>query len=83
MSKLILESIQPELFRRTATPRAFTWRQRRYRVLQAGGTWKKAGCWWRGEGEREFVRVLTDRNLVADLCFEPHRRRWLLYQVYD
>ncbi|NLO73452.1 MAG: hypothetical protein GX100_04990 [candidate division WS1 bacterium] len=83
MSKLILETIQPELRRRATYPRAFTWRQRRYRVIQAGGTWKKAGRWWRGEGEQQFVRVLTDRNLIADLCFDPRHQRWLMYQIHD
>ena len=83
MSKLIVEAVQTEIARRAVYPRAFTWRQRRYRVLQTGGVWTKAGRWWKGEGERQFVRVLTDRNLVADLCFEPRHGRWLLYQVYD
>lgn len=83
MSKLILEKVQAETIRRATYPRAFTWRHRRYRVVQSGGSWTRSGRWWRGEGDRQFVRVLTDRNTVADLCFDTKQQSWLMYQMYD
>ena len=83
MGKLILEPIQTDLTRGTASPRAFRWRGRRYRITQLGGQWTERGRWWEGRGERCFVRALTDRNTVVDLCFEPHRGRWLLHSLHD
>ncbi len=83
MSKLILEPIQPDLAPESRYPRAFRWRGRSYRVAEFGGWWSEAARWWEGQSERKFLRVLTDRNLVADLCFEPQQGQWLLYRVYD
>ena len=83
MSKLIIEPIQLELAQATRAPRAFHWRGRSYRVAEIGGKWAETGHWWEGQSECKFCRVLTDRNLVADLCFEPQHGQWWLYRVYD
>ncbi|HEY3397353.1 MAG TPA: DUF6504 family protein [Armatimonadota bacterium] len=83
MSKLIVEPIKPSLAHRGNYPRSFRWRGRFYRITDLGGAWAEAGRWWEGQTERKFLRVLTDRNVVADLCFEPKRAQWLLYRVYD
>jgi hypothetical protein len=83
MSKLIIEPVQPELAQDTHVLRAFRWRGRFYRVAEIGGNWAEMGHWWEGQGECKFCRVLTDRNLVADLCFEPQYGQWWLYRVYD
>jgi hypothetical protein len=83
MSKLIIEPIQLQTKPASHIPGAFLWRGRRYRITEAGGSWTETGHWWEGKDELRFFRVLTDRNLVVDLCFEPQRRQWLLYAVHD
>jgi hypothetical protein len=83
MSKLIIEPVQTELSQDARALRAFRWRGRFYRIAEVGGKWTEIGLWWEGQAECKFCRVLTDRNLVADLCFEPQYGQWWLYRVYD
>jgi hypothetical protein len=83
MSKLIIEPVQPELSTDARALRAFRWRGRFYRISEIGGKWAETGHWWEGQEECKFCRVLTDRNLVADLCFEPRYGQWWLYRLYD
>jgi hypothetical protein len=64
-------------------PRLFTWREQAFEVMEAGGTWRLMGRWWEGEGERRFVRVLTDRGICFDLCWQETTASWHVHKVYD
>jgi hypothetical protein len=53
-------------------------------VVQAVITeWLEMGNWWRGEGERRLVRVLTDHQEIYDLECQRPTKRWLIYRVWD
>ncbi len=82
MTRSIGEPIYTEGTRERC-PNAFTWRGRRYEVVDTGGAWRLMGRWWKGDGERRFVRVLTDAGRTFDLCRYETTDRWHVYRVWD
>ena len=64
-------------------PRRFTWREHSFEVVEAGGMWRLRGRWWEGEGEREFVRVVTTSEICFDLCWQESTASWQVHKVYD
>lgn len=64
-------------------PAAFiVWRGRRLRVLECLEEWYEMGRWWDGEGERRFVRVLTEAG-IYELGLDVATGRWQLYRILD
>lgn len=44
--------------------------------------WKDTGCWWRGEGEKDFFRLDTSDQLW-EVYFDSGNGRWWMYKIYD
>jgi phosphoribosylglycinamide formyltransferase-1 len=73
-------------------PRTFSWRGRKYAVLEVLEQWKETGDCRHGSGER-YVRkhwfcVRTTQGLEMKIYFERQKRssggsRWRLYSVRD
>jgi hypothetical protein len=84
MSKIYDEPIAVQMEAHNE-PVKFIWRGRRYAIKECLATWRERHSWWRRRGEinRMFVRVETDRGGMYDLCFDISERRWRLYRVWD
>ncbi|MEA3400576.1 MAG: DUF6504 family protein [Armatimonadota bacterium] len=83
MTKSIGEPIEIATIGGDRCPDAFTWRGRRYRVVETGGTWRLLGRWWEGDGERCFLRVMTEAGKCFDLCRYAATDQWHVYRVWD
>lgn len=71
-------------------PRTFSWKGRRYSVIEVLEKWKESGDCRHGSGERyvrkHWFRVRTTDNLEMKIYFERQRRssggsRWRLYSM--
>ena len=83
MTKSVEEPIVVRAMAGDRYPSAFTWRERSFRVVEVGGTWRLVGRWWEGDGERHFVRVVTDAGKCFDLCRYKSTGQWHVHKVYD
>lgn len=45
--------------------------------------WRDTGCWWEGESEKEFYRVLCEDGGIREIFNDLSSHRWFLYRVYD
>jgi phosphoribosylglycinamide formyltransferase-1 len=73
-------------------PSVFSWKGRRYSVLEVLEQWKETGDCRHGSGERyvrkHWFRIRTSEGLEMSIYFERQRRssggsRWRLYSVRD
>lgn len=73
-------------------PRRFTWRGRRYRVLEVLGHWREETGWWQRPGDRPVRPQQADRwrveasgGAVSRGVYELVCRggRWTLDRVWD
>ena len=64
-------------------PRRFHWRDQDFQVVEVGGAWRLLGRWWEGDGERSFVRVITDTGVCLDLCHYKSTDQWHVHKVHD
>jgi len=83
MTKTIDEPIFVQQATGEPYPRLFVWGEHTFKVVEIGGTWRLMGRWWEGEGEREFVRVVTDCGMCFDLCRHESTETWQVHKVYD
>ncbi len=83
MTKSIGEPIDVAAMRGDRCPDVFLWRGDRYQVVETGGAWHLLGRWWEGDGERCFIRVLTDTGKTFDLCRYASTEQWHVYRVWD
>lgn len=44
--------------------------------------WKDTGCWWKGEGEKDFFRLDTTKQLW-EVYFDTSSKNWWMYKIYD
>ncbi|GAW93883.1 hypothetical protein TherJR_1037 [Calderihabitans maritimus] len=45
--------------------------------------WKETGCWWKGEKEKYFYRLLAGNNGLYEIYREENNQKWFLYRIYD
>ncbi len=73
-------------------PTVFSWKGRKFSVLEVLEQWKETGDCRHGSGERyvrkHWFRIRTDVGLEMSIYFERQRRssggpRWRLYSVRD
>ena len=64
-------------------PSTFTWRGRVYQIAEMCEHWRLMGAWWDGEGEYTFFRVRVLDGGFYELCYDHHRRGWMLNVVQD
>jgi hypothetical protein len=53
------------------------------KVQQVLEYWKDTGCWWAGEKEKSFCRVLCVDGGVYEIYLDHERQEWYLYKTYD
>ncbi|MGD0997686.1 MAG: DUF6504 family protein [Thermoleophilia bacterium] len=63
----------------TRAPKAFVWRERRWRVERVLQRWSIDTGWWSDEVrvDRRYLRVVAEGR-VFDLYLDRARRRWFL-----
>jgi len=63
----------------TRAPKAFVWRERRWRVERVLQRWSIDTGWWREElhTDRRFFRVVA-QGRVFDLFYDRRQGRWFL-----
>ncbi len=64
-------------------PSSFTWGARWLQVAQVLERWRDTGCWWDGEGEKLFYRLLATDGGVYELYNDLRMQKWYLYRVLD
>lgn len=45
--------------------------------------WKDTGCWWEGESEKVFYRLLCHDGSVREIFRDLGSGQWFLYKTYD
>lgn len=45
--------------------------------------WRDTGCWWEGESEKAFFRVLCQDGGIREIYCDLASQQWFLYRVYD
>lgn len=45
--------------------------------------WRDTGCWWEGESEKAFFRVLCQDGGIREIYCDLTSQQWFLYRVYD
>jgi len=45
--------------------------------------WRDTGCWWEGESEKAFFRVLCQDGDIREIYCDLLSRQWFLYRIYD
>jgi len=81
VSKRYDEPIRVE--RDAGMPAAFSWRGRRYRVVDVIGRWRIEDRWWTSGREREYWRVEAGGGMVCDLYHDRVDDRWHLERLWD
>ena len=60
------------------------WHQgQRWQVLDILDRWQDTGCWWTGEGEKDFYRLILEDRSVREIFYDQTEQRWYLYKTYD
>jgi hypothetical protein len=82
MSRLIDERVVIESGS-DGLPSRFAWRQRWHRISDVLEAWRDIGCWWNGEGEKEFYLFQADTGGIYELYHDCRLQQWHLYRVLD
>lgn len=45
--------------------------------------WRDTGCWWEGESEKVFYRLLCHDGSVREIFRDLGSGQWFLYKTYD
>jgi len=45
--------------------------------------WKDTGCWWEGESEKAFYRLLCHDGSIREIFMDLLSEKWFLYKTYD
>ncbi len=45
--------------------------------------WRDTGCWWEGESEKAFFRVLCQDGGIREIYCDLTLKQWFLYRIYD
>lgn len=62
-------------------PARFLYRGRLRAVRSVVDSWRYAGAWWDGEGERTYYRVEDLQGNLYDLYWRSDTGDWVLYKV--
>ena len=83
-------SVSPMAMGKPGLPRKFSWKGRRFSVLEVLEEWKESGDCRHGSGERyvrkHWFRIRTTEGLEMRIYFERQKRtsggsRWRLYSI--
>ncbi len=53
------------------------------RVVSLLECWQDTGCWWAGESEKSFYRLVLHDRSVREIFYDLHEKEWYLYKTYD
>ncbi|MCX5779780.1 MAG: hypothetical protein NTV45_02955 [Firmicutes bacterium] len=60
------------------------WHQGQYwQVSDILDRWQDTGCWWAGESEKDFYRLILEDRSVREIFYDQTEMRWYLYKTYD
>ncbi len=45
--------------------------------------WHDTGCWWCGESEKYFHRLILEDQSVREIFYDLAQQEWFLYKTYD
>jgi hypothetical protein len=55
-----------------------------FKVASLLEKWRDTGCWWTGESEKAFYRiVLEEDKSVREIFYDLAEQQWYLYKTYD
>ncbi len=46
-------------------------------------SWQDTGCWWAGESEKSFYRLVLEDQSVREIFYDLAEEQWYLYKTYD
>ncbi|NMC26815.1 MAG: hypothetical protein GYA42_01580 [Syntrophomonadaceae bacterium] len=52
-------------------------------VLELLECWQDTGCWWAGESEKTFYRLVFEDQSVREIFYDRKENSWYLYKTYD
>jgi hypothetical protein len=82
MSKLRHQTL-PVKVNRQGTPLCLTLPSGYVTVEKILECWKDTGCWWQGESEKQFYRLLGQNGLLCEIYRDLKSQEWFLYKIYD
>lgn len=45
--------------------------------------WQDTGCWWEGESEKAFYRLILNDQSIREVFYDLAAEKWYLYKTYD
>lgn len=45
--------------------------------------WQDTGCWWDGESEKAFYRLIFEDRSIREVFYDLAEEQWYLYKTYD
>lgn len=45
--------------------------------------WHDTGCWWSGESEKYFYRLILADQSIREIFYDLGQEEWFLYKTYD
>lgn len=64
-------------------PVSVRWQGRDFPVADILECWRDTGCWWQGESEKLFYRILCQGGGILEIFCDLASHQWSLYRVYD
>lgn len=64
-------------------PVAFSFRGRRYRIVEVVDSWLEVGEWWEGEPETEWLRIVTHDRGTFEIYSPTPEPGWRLWRILD
>jgi hypothetical protein len=80
MSRLVHRRIEVERWV-DDEPHTFSDGGQRHQVAEVLDRWIEMGEWWKGEGVRKLLRVVTSEHGIYDLEYTGDE--WFIYKVWD
>lgn len=64
-------------------PVAVDCQQKHLRVVARLEYWHDTGCWWEGESEKHFYRLILEDRSIREIFYDQAEKEWFLYKTYD
>ncbi len=64
-------------------PIAVRYHDKPLRVVARLEYWHDTGCWWAGESEKHFYRLILEDHSIREIFYDLVEEEWFLYKTYD
>lgn len=64
-------------------PSAIRYRNKLLQVETLLEHWQDTGCWWDGESEKAFYRLVLNDQSIREVFYDLDQEEWYLYKTYD